>query len=292
MNIASMSRSVLSVIVHVPGPEQPPPDQPPKREPAFGVAVIVVVAPSLPLSGRYELQLMPSGLVTRPDPEPVCVSMLRLRLRLRAKVAVTVLAALRETSHVSVPLQAPDQPVNDDPSAAAAVSFTVVPTSYTALQVTPQGMPAGALVTLPEPLPAFVTVSVGVAVKFAVALCATVSSTSQVPVPLQAPLQPVKRDPAAAAAVRVTLVPSSNVWLQVAPHAMPSGALVTVPVPLPVLATVSVFGPAAEELITEPVSSIATHKVVDTQSTAVRELPGMSAVRTAHELATVGCTEE
>jgi hypothetical protein len=48
MNIASMSRSVLSVIVHVPVPEQPPPDQPPKREPAFGVAVIVVVSPSLP----------------------------------------------------------------------------------------------------------------------------------------------------------------------------------------------------------------------------------------------------
>jgi hypothetical protein len=133
--------------------------------------------------------------VTRPDPEPVCVSMVRPRVS--AKVAVTVLAALRETSHVSVPLQAPDQPVNDDPSAAAAVSFTVVPRSYTALQVAPQVMPAGALVTLPEPLPAFVTVSVGVAVKFAVALCAAVSSTSQVAVPVQAPLQPVKREPAA-----------------------------------------------------------------------------------------------
>src|SRR3954467_8488069 len=174
---------------------------------------------------------MPLGLVTVPCPESRAASMVRRRPT--ANVAVTALAALRVTSHVFVPVQAPDQPVNEDPSAAVAVNVTFVPTSYAALQVAPQLIPAGALVTPPEPLPVFDTVSVGVAAKVAVTLCATVSSTWQLAVPPPAPLQPAKRDPAAAVAVSVTFVPSSKVSLQVAPHVMPAGALPTLPVPVP-----------------------------------------------------------
>ena len=48
---------------------------------------------------------------------------------------------------------------------------------------------------------------------------------------LQAPLQPLKPEPAAATAVSVTLVPSVKSAAQVAPQAMPAGLLVTVPVP-------------------------------------------------------------
>jgi hypothetical protein len=41
-------------------------------------------------------------------------------------VAVADAAALRESVHVEVPLQAPDHPANLEPDAAFAVSFTDV----------------------------------------------------------------------------------------------------------------------------------------------------------------------
>src|SRR5574341_415716 len=67
------------------------------------------------------------------------------------------------------------------------------------------------------------------------------SVTVQEPVPEQPPpLQPVKVEPAAGAAVKVTAVPLGNAAEQVVPHEMPAGALVTVPLPAPVLLTVSV----------------------------------------------------
>jgi hypothetical protein len=65
--------------------------------------------------------------------------------------------------------------------------------------------------------------------------------TVQEPVPEQPPpLQPVNVEPAAGVAVRVTAVPFVNEAEHVAPHEMPAGALVTVPVPAPALLTVSV----------------------------------------------------
>ncbi len=70
---------------------------------------------------------------------------------------------------------------------------------------------------------------------------AALSVTVQVPVPEQPPpLQPVKVEPAAGAAVKVTAVPLAYVAEQVAPHEIPAGALVTVPVPAPLGLTVSV----------------------------------------------------
>ena len=60
---------------------------------------------------------------------------------------------------------------------------------------------------------------------------------TQLPVPLHAPLQPVKVDPVAAVAVSVTLVPAVTVVLQVLPQVMPLGLEVTVPVPVPLLVT-------------------------------------------------------
>src|SRR3954449_1668581 len=64
--------------------------------------------------------------------------------------------------------------------------------------------------------------------------------TVHAPVPVQpSPVQPVKVESAAAAAVRVTTVPSANECVQVAPQSMPAGALVTPPVPVPDLLTVN-----------------------------------------------------
>ena len=69
---------------------------------------------------------------------------------------------------------------------------------------------------------------------------AAVSVTVQVPVPEQPPpLQPEKVEPAAGVAVRVMAVPLANAAEHVAPQAMPTGLLVTVPLPAPVLEIVN-----------------------------------------------------
>ena len=62
-------------------------------------------------------------------------------------------------------------------------------------------------------------------------------SRLHVPVPEQAPLQPVKLDPPAAAAVRTSMVPLSKSSVQSEPQEIP--VPVTVPVPVPSFATVS-----------------------------------------------------
>src|SRR5206468_529943 len=80
----------------------------------------------------------------------------------------------------------------------------------------------------------------GMLVKVAVAPRTALMVTLQVPVPAQPPLQPVKADPAAGVAVRVTTVPFANDAEHAAPHEMPAGALVTLPVPAPAALTVSV----------------------------------------------------
>ncbi len=75
-------------------------------------------------------------------------------------------------------------------------------------------MPAGELVTVPEPLPAFVTVSARGTMKVAVTVFATSFVTTHVvALPLHPPpLKPVKTDPAAATADRVT---DAFFWLSV-----------------------------------------------------------------------------
>src|SRR2546426_6250640 len=77
-------------------------------------------------------------------------------------------------------------------------------------------------------------------VKVAVTVVAAESVTVQVPVPEQPPpAQPVKVEPASGAAVSVTAVPLVKLAEQVAPQLIPTGALVTVPLPVPALLTVS-----------------------------------------------------
>ena len=73
---------------------------------------------------------------------------------------MTVVAAVMATVQVPVPAQPPpDQPVNVEPVAGAAVRVTVVPWSNGEVQVAPQLMPAGAELTVPAPVPAGATVS-------------------------------------------------------------------------------------------------------------------------------------
>ena len=101
-------------------------------------------------------------------------------------------------------------------------------------------MPAGLEVTVPAPVPAFETLSAKVfKVKVAVTLCADDIVTTQLPVPVQAPDQPVKSESAEAVGVRVTRVPWVKDAEHVAPQATPPGEEVTVPVPVPAFETVS-----------------------------------------------------
>src|SRR5439155_26050177 len=128
------------------------------------------------------------------------------------------------------------------PAAGVAVRVTAAPLANAAAQVAPQEMPAGALVTVPTPVPTLLTVSVTLcSVKVAVTPCAALIVTEHAPVPEQPPpLQPVNVDPAAGAAVRETDAPVVKGAEHVAPQEMPAGLLVTVPVPVPDFETVSV----------------------------------------------------
>src|SRR3989441_10132265 len=101
-------------------------------------------------------------------------------------------------------------------------------------------MPEGVLVTDPAPAPAGVMVNRKVGAKVAVTVVAAETVATEVRVPVQPPpLQPMKAEPAAGFAVRVTTVPLTKLAEQLAPQAMPAGLLVTVPEAAPAVATVS-----------------------------------------------------
>ena len=123
-------------------------------------------------------------------------------------VAVTLRAAVIDNAQVDVPEHAPLHPANVEPDAAAALSVTEVPDAKLAVQLLPQLMPVGLEVTVPVPVPARVTASAKLdeLLNVAVTARAAVIDTAQVPVPVQAPLQPAKLDPVAALAVSVTTV--------------------------------------------------------------------------------------
>ena len=74
-------------------------------------------------------------------------------------VAVTDVSAVSVRLHVPVSVQAPDHPVNVEPVLGVAVRVTDVPLAKLALQVAPQLMPDGLLVTVPVPVPLLCTVS-------------------------------------------------------------------------------------------------------------------------------------
>ena len=73
---------------------------------------------------------------------------------------MTVLAPLRTNVQTPAPAHPPpDQPVKSEPTAGAAVSVIGVPFPNCMEHEAPQLIPAGNEVTVPEPEPAFVTVT-------------------------------------------------------------------------------------------------------------------------------------
>jgi len=78
-------------------------------------------------------------------------------------------------------------------------------------------------------------------------------------VPVQPPpLQPVKSEPAAGAAVKVTMVPLVNEAAHAVPQEMPAGALVTVPVAAPDFVMVSAKDGKPNVAVTEVAAFIVT----------------------------------
>src|SRR6266704_739182 len=189
-------------------------------------------------------------------------------------VAVTVVAALRVTVQAPGPEHPPPlQPLKVEPAAGAAVSVTAVPLVKLAVQVAPQVMPAGALVTAPLPVPALLTVSVKVGVKVAVTVVAAETVTTHDPLPAQPPpLQPLKVEPAAGAAVSVTAVPLVKLAAQVAPQVMPAGLLVTLPAPAPALETVSVKVGVKVAVTVVAAETVTTHDPVPEQPPPLQPL--------------------
>jgi hypothetical protein len=102
---------------------------------------------------------------------------------------------------------------------------------------------------------------VGVEVKFAVADLLASIVIAQAPVPVQAPLHPVKVEFASAVAVKLTTVPLAYVAEQVAPQLIPAGELVTVPVPVPVRLTVRVLCEVVKVAVTLWLAFIVTVQV-------------------------------
>jgi hypothetical protein len=152
-------------------------------------------------------------------------------------VAVVLLAASIVTWHVPVPVHAPLHPTKVDPAAGVELSVTDVAASKLDEQVAPHVMAAGDEITVPAPVPVFVTVSryevTGPTLNVAVTLLAASIVTWQAPVPVHPPLHPANRDPPIGAAASVTDVPKLKFATHVAPQLMPVGEEVTAPDPLP-----------------------------------------------------------
>ena len=211
------------------------------------------------------------------EPEAVAVPLAALTVSatvvaLGAKLAVTLRDAVIASVQVRlVPVQAPLQPVKADPEAGLAVSVTLVPLLKLAEQFdeaapaavgVAQFRPVGLEVTDPdaEVLPRLaVRVSVlGARAKLAVTLRAAVIATVQVvAMPVQAPLQPLKLEPAAGVAVSVTFALNAKLpeqLVEVEPAAVgvlqlrPEGEEVTEPAAVEVPRLATTVRPSCEGL--------------------------------------------
>ena len=161
-NVAVTAMLEFISTVHVPVPLQAPPLHPANTELPCGEAVRVTLDPVGNVLEQFGPQLIPDGeLLTLPFPAP---DLVRVRVKLGAgeKVAETLTAAA-PTVNVQVPVPehpAPLQPAKTSAGlAGVAVNVTDVPLLKLDVQVGPQLIPAGALATVPDPVPDSVTVT-------------------------------------------------------------------------------------------------------------------------------------
>ena len=222
------------------------PDHLTNSEPASALWERETLVSSLNWASQVAPQSIPAGVeVTLPVPVPVFLTLrANLGVALRLNSAVTSFAVLIVTSQTPVPVQAPLHSTNSEPGSALWESVTLVPSANLASQVAPQSTPAGVEVTLPVPVPTFLTLraksTTGLRSNLAVTSLAADIVTSQTPVPVQAPLHSTNSEPGSALWESVTLVPSSNSFSHSEPQTTlgeTGEVLSTLPVPVPVFLT-------------------------------------------------------
>jgi hypothetical protein len=118
--------------------------------------------------------------------------------------AITLSIEFMVTWQLTAPVQAPPQPLKVAPPVGVAVNVTGVPPAKSAVQTEGQLIPVGELVTVPLPETLTMRASMPNCGNVAVTLSAALIVTVQLPLPLQAPPQPLKFMPAAGIASSVT----------------------------------------------------------------------------------------
>jgi hypothetical protein len=139
--------------------------------------------------------------------------------------------------------QSPPQPVKIEKGSALAVKVTDVLGGYAPAQSLAHTVPPAVPLTVPVPLPGFIRLRANVfRVNVALAVCACVSVTVQVPVLfVQAPLQPVNSESLPGLAVSTTDVLIGYVPAQFVAHGVPPAEPVTVPLPVVFTVSANVF---------------------------------------------------
>lgn len=163
---------------------------------------------------------------------------------------------IRELVRVTVQLSPdtlphPDHPPKSEKIVGVAVSVTCVPVVKVPVHGFPdagaQKRPGGLLVIVPVPVPTRMTLitpnTARPFTKVTVAVLAALPkiTVQTVPVTLSQPLQPPKLEPGEGIAVSFACEPLGKTavhWFAAGPQLIPVGLLVTVPVPVPLLATV------------------------------------------------------
>ena len=193
LNVAVALAALVSVREHAPVPVQAP-AHPPKVSLPVGVSLSVIWLFGAKFAEHPVVepaeQLIPAGeLVTVPVPGPVSATVTATP---PLNAAATLVAAETVTTQVLVPVQLPPlHPAKNCPDAGAAVSVTFVFGAKPAVHVAGQLIPAGLLVTVPEPVRE--TVSLSPVLNDAETLTLAASVTEHVLVPVQPPLHPPKK---------------------------------------------------------------------------------------------------
>jgi hypothetical protein len=141
---AVTERARVTGTTHAPLPVHAPPQ-------ATGPDAVNVTGTPAPNDATHAApQTIPgTSLVTVPPPAATTTAK---TVSGGANVAVTVRGSAIVTEHDPVPVQAPVQPENDQPGVGVPVSVTVLSVANCAVQVAPQSIPPGWLVTFPLPL--------------------------------------------------------------------------------------------------------------------------------------------
>jgi len=239
------------------GPAQSP-EKPENALSLSGVPPSVRLAPESNVRAQlaeHEPAAPPKSTVPAPTPANVTFTSIRAM-----KLALTVRSLSRENEQ-EAPVQAPPNASKREPEPAPGVSVTAVPCGSCTEQA-PLVTPALAVQeiagvvleeSVPEPLPAAVTVSVRILTNVAMTFFAAVMVSEQV-APAQSPEKPEKVLPLAGVAVSVSAVSTSKLAEQVAPQLTPEGLDVTEPAPVPANVTPTEY-PGVSQMLGVPLAA-------------------------------------